>query len=104
MKPPRSRWHEFFEGANGAFNAFTLISLLAGFTLVSAPLVCRLLDWAPLSRDEIGSLTLLYCISALGDTLLGVFLNKLPGTINLDTGGGPANLAAGAGAAAEQEA
>ena len=97
-------WSEFFKDARGALSAFTLISLFAGLTIVSAPLVCRVLGWAPLNRDEMGCLTLLYVISALGDALLGIFLNKLPGTINLDTGGGNAQLTGGSGATAEQEA
>ena len=39
--------------------------------------------------------------TALGDALLGIYLNKLPGTVNLDTGGGDATLAAGTNATAE---
>jgi hypothetical protein len=86
---PPLRWREFFQDARGALSAFTVISLLAGFTLVSAPLVCRLFLWPQLSREETGSLTLLYLISALGDALLGIYLNKMPDTVALQTGANP---------------
>jgi hypothetical protein len=82
---------EFFEDARGHFNAFTLIALTSGVTLASAPLVCRMMGWDKLTRDEIGALSLLYCISALGDYLLGIFLNKMPSTL-IQTDGGPASL------------
>ena len=103
-RPPAaapSRLSDFFKDARGVFNAFTTVALWAGLTLVTGPMVCRLVGWKELNRDEIAALTLLYCIAALGDTLLGVYLNKLPGTVNLDTGGGDATLAAGTGATAE---
>lgn len=99
-----SRLSDFFKDARGVFNAFTLVALWAGLTLVTSPMVCRMVGWKELSRDETGALTLLYCIAALGDTLLGVYLNKLPGTVNLDTGGGDATVAAGTGATAETTA
>ena len=95
---------DFFKDARGVFNAFTLVALWAGLTLVTAPMVCRILGWKELSREEVSALTLLYCIAALGDALLGVYLNKMPATLNLDTGGGDATLAAGAGAVAESTA
>lgn len=88
---------DFLKDARGVFNAFTLTALLAGFTLVTAPLVCRLLGWATLTHDETGYLSLLYCIAALGDAALGIFLNKLPSTVSVDTGGGDASLSAAAG-------
>jgi len=72
------RLREFFQDARGVFSAFTVISLLAGLTLVLAPLVCRLLSWAVLSRDEMSALTLIYVAAAFGDTLLGIYLNKAP--------------------------
>ena len=47
----------------------------------------------------------IYVIAALGDAALGIFLNKLPSTISLDTAGGPANLGVGTGGVtAEQDA
>ena len=96
-----SHFSDFFKDQRGVFNAFTLVALWAGLTLVSAPMVCRLMSWKELNRDEVSALTLLYCIAALGDTLLGVYLNKMPSTVNLDTGGGDATMAAGTGAVAE---
>ena len=96
-----SYFSDFFKDQRGIFNAFTLVALWAGLTLVSAPMVCRLMSWKELNRDEVSALTLLYCIAALGDTLLGVYLNKMPSTVNLDTGGGDATMAAGTGAVAE---
>lgn len=74
---------DFFRDSRGILSAFTVISLLAGITLVTAPMVCRLVGWPALSRDEVGSLTLLYCISALSDALLGVYLSKTI-AVNLD--------------------
>jgi hypothetical protein len=82
MKIPHTpSWTDFFRDARDMFSAFTVISLLAGFTLVSAPMACRVLNWPMLTRDEITSLTLLYCISALSDALLGVYLNKAPDAV-----------------------
>ena len=95
---------DFFRDARGVFNAFTLVALWAGLTLVTAPLVCRFVGWKELNRVEVSALTLLYCIAALGDTLLGVYLNKMPSTLNLDTHGGDATLAAGTGAVADSTA
>ena len=91
-RPALVHIHEFLQDARGVFSAFTFISLLAGFTIVTAPLVCRLFAWQPLTKDETYSLVLIYVISALSDAMLGVFLNKLPGTINLNTDGGDAKL------------
>lgn len=79
-----ARLREFFEDARGVFSAFTVISLGAGLTIVTAPLVCRLLGWPTLTRDEQGCLTLIYCISALSDALLGIYLNKAPDTVALN--------------------
>jgi hypothetical protein len=87
---------EFLQDARGIFNAFTLTALQAGFTLVTAPLVVRLAGWHPLTHDETGALVMLYCLAALGDAALGIFLHKLPSTLIQDTGGGDASLAAGA--------
>jgi hypothetical protein len=95
----QSHFREFFQDAHGAFNAFTLIALLAGVTLVTAPGICRLLNWPVLGRDEMYCLTFLYVIAALGDAALGIFLNKLPSTVNLDTGGGDASLNTATGTA-----
>ena len=95
---------EFFKDARGSFNAFTLVALWAGLTLVTAPLITRYVGWKELNRVEVSALTLLYCIAALGDTLLGVYLNKMPNTLNLDTNGGDATLAAGTGAVADSTA
>lgn len=52
--------------------------------MVSSPLVIRIMGWPPLSRDEIGALTLVYCISALSDALLGIYLNKAPDSVALN--------------------
>jgi hypothetical protein len=90
---------EFFEDARGQFNAFTLIALVAGITLATAPGVCRLRDWPPLNRDEIAALSLVYCISALGDYLLGIYLNKMPSTL-VQQNQGDGGLAVGEGATA----
>jgi hypothetical protein len=97
-----SKYHlsDFFRDARGVLNAFTLTALLAGFTLVTAPLVSRLMSWQPLGRDEMYTLSLLYCIAALGDAALGIFLNKMPGTLIQNTDGGDASLAAGPDATA----
>ncbi len=95
----KSHLSDFFRDARGVLNAFTLTALLAGFTLVTAPLVSRLMGWQPLGRDEMYTLSLLYCIAALGDAALGIFLNKLPSTVNLDTGGGDASLNTATGTA-----
>jgi hypothetical protein len=79
-----SRLREFLEDAHGNFNAFTVTALLAGITLATSPAVCRYLEWPVLTRDEISALSLVYCISALGDYLLGIYLKKLPSlTMNL---------------------
>lgn len=101
LRPPRQRsakqshLSEFLQDARGMFNVFTLISLWAGVTLVTAPLVCRLRGWAALTHEEISALVLVYCISALGDYLLSIFLNKLPSSLTLNTEGGDAGVALG---------
>lgn len=99
MKEARHHLREFFQDARGNFNAFTLIALTAGITLATAPLVCRLMSWAALNRDEIGALSLLYCISALGDYLLSIFLHKLPSTL-VQQNQGDGGMAIGEGATA----
>ncbi|NVO30284.1 hypothetical protein [Hymenobacter lapidiphilus] len=83
---PAANWTDFFRDARNVLSAFTVISLLAGITLITAPLVCRVLGWAQLSQEEASTLTLLYCISALSDALLGIYLNKAPDAVNLQTG------------------
>jgi hypothetical protein len=99
MKEARHHLREFFQDARGNFNAFTLIALTAGITLATAPLVCRLMSWATLNRDEISALSLVYCISALGDYLLGIFLHKMPSTL-VQQNQGDGGLAVGEGASA----
>jgi hypothetical protein len=91
MKKAHHSLREFLQDARGNFNAFTLIALVAGVTLATAPGICRMKGWPPLNRDEIGALSLVYCISALGDYLLAIFLNKMPSTL-IQTDGGAASL------------
>ncbi|TVT43129.1 hypothetical protein FNT36_03280 [Hymenobacter setariae] len=99
MKGASRHLREFFEDARGHFNAFTLIALTAGITLATAPLVCRIMTWPTLNRDEISALSLVYCISALGDYLLGIFLNKMPSTL-VQQNQGDGGMAIGEGATA----
>lgn len=95
MAAVRRDWTDFFRDSRDIFSAFTVISLLAGFTLVTAPLVCRLMAWPLLTREETGALVLVYCISALSDALLGIYLNKLPSTLNIANGGDQASITQG---------
>ena len=44
-----SHFSDFFKDQRGIFNAFTLVALWAGLTLVSAPMVCRLMSWKELN-------------------------------------------------------
>ena len=103
MEKKRNRWQEFFQDQRGNFNVFTCIALAAIIELLALIPLARAMDWAPLSDREIWALLLVYSIAALGDYLLGIFLNKMPATLNLDTGGGDASLAAGPGAEATTE-
>ena len=91
MNKSRSNWRDFFKDAQNRFNIFTLIAMLAGITLVTSPLVCRLAGWDVMTYNELTTLTLIYCISALSDYLLAIYINKIPNlvgsadTVNIDT-------------------
>ena len=96
-----SNWKDFFRDQRGNFNIFTCIALAAAVEMLAMIPLGRYKGWAVLSDKELYMLALLYLIAAVGYYLLGIYLNKMPATLNLDTGGGDATLAAGAGAVAE---
>ena len=96
-----SHWKDFFKDARGEFNIFTCIALASALEMLVLVPLGRYKGWAVLGREELYMLVLLYLIAAVGDYLLGIFLNKMPTVVNLDTGGGDATLAAGTGAVAE---
>ena len=95
----RGHWKDFFRDQRGGFNIFTCIALAAAVELLVMIPLGRSKGWAVLNEKELYMLALLYLIAAVGDYLLGIFLNKLPGTVNLDTGGGDASLSAATGEA-----
>lgn len=103
MKIKPSRWREFFQDQRGNLNIFTCIALAAIIELLVMIPLGRVYQWAVLSDKEIYALLLVYLIAAVGDYLLGIFINKMPATLNLDTGGGDASLAAGNGAEANTD-
>lgn len=96
-----SNWKDFFKSARGDFNIFTCIALASALEMLVLIPLGRYARWAPLSDKELYMLVLLYLIAAVGDYLLGIFMDKLPGVVNLNTNGGDATLAAGTGAVAE---
>lgn len=96
-----SNWKDFFRDQRGNFNIFTCIALAAAFEMLLMIPLGRYAGWPALGDKELYMMVLLYLIAAVGDYLLGIFLNKMPGVVNLDTGGGDANLAAGTNATAE---
>ena len=96
-----NNWKDFFRDQKGNFNIFTCTANLAAIELMVLIPLGRVKGWAVLTDKELYMLMLLYLIAAVGDYLLGIFLNKMPAVVNLDTGGGDATLAAGTGAVAE---
>lgn len=84
-KLPKQTWKDFFKDSRGNFTVYSVVSLLAGLTIVTAPLITRIFKWQLLTRDETVSLVFIYCIVALSDSLLAIFINKMPSMLKVDT-------------------